>query len=267
MQKNLGFLSLWQSKMVHHCILLPNIYSINGCKLLLEFLSWQRKKSIDALLCDPDIFFYTQFNPESYPLNVEHSRQIIANAQNTPFGENKVFVVENIDVASNSAVNALLKIIEEPPKNTYFLLTYQNLESVSATVRSRSLKIDEKISTRESFEALCLFFDIDANYEEFEIAGFDFSVYMNFINIKDWNMENINDVFFDSKKISETEAWLFIEKEAQIKSRKCKNAVDMEKISSLYRKICTLQKSTRLLNINKQNVFFQLIEELREIVV
>lgn len=49
----------------------------------------------------------------------------------------KVFIIENADTLSASAANALLKILEEPPSDTYFILTAVRQNAVLPTVLSR----------------------------------------------------------------------------------------------------------------------------------
>ena len=50
-------------------------------------------------------------------------------------------IIEQVDKLNENTANKLLKIIEEPPKNYYFLLTTQHVTNVLATVRSRCLEI------------------------------------------------------------------------------------------------------------------------------
>lgn len=49
----------------------------------------------------------------------------------------KVIIIENADTLSVSAANALLKILEEPPSDTYFILTAIRQNAVLPTVLSR----------------------------------------------------------------------------------------------------------------------------------
>lgn len=53
-------------------------------------------------------------------------------------GVNKVFIVDPADAMNASAANALLKGLEEPPENSYFILLSSNPHSLMVTVRSRS---------------------------------------------------------------------------------------------------------------------------------
>lgn len=51
-------------------------------------------------------------------------------------GNNRVIVITNAHMMNDSAINAMLKMLEEPPENTYFLLTgYEH--RILPTVRSR----------------------------------------------------------------------------------------------------------------------------------
>lgn len=50
---------------------------------------------------------------------------------------NRVVVIENIDKYSLEASNAFLKILEEPPKGTSFILTTENKTKVLKTILSR----------------------------------------------------------------------------------------------------------------------------------
>jgi DNA polymerase III subunit delta' len=53
-------------------------------------------------------------------------------------GANKVFLVDPADAMNSASANALLKGLEEPPENSYFILLSQNPQSLLITVRSRS---------------------------------------------------------------------------------------------------------------------------------
>ena len=52
-------------------------------------------------------------------------------------GRNKVFIIDPADLLNAEAANALLKGLEEPPANTYFILITVNVQELLLTVRSR----------------------------------------------------------------------------------------------------------------------------------
>lgn len=73
---------------------------------------------------------------DTVPVNTV--RRLSAWAHLSPSGRAKIAIIENVDRLQDSARNALLKTLEEPPANVYFVLTTQRLGAVIATIRSRS---------------------------------------------------------------------------------------------------------------------------------
>lgn len=56
----------------------------------------------------------------------------------TFMGGNRMIIIKEIEKATPEAANSLLKILEEPPENTYIILTAQNINGVLPTIVSRS---------------------------------------------------------------------------------------------------------------------------------
>ncbi|WP_027123733.1 hypothetical protein [Mycoplasmoides pirum] len=52
-------------------------------------------------------------------------------------GNKKIYLIKEIEKASKEAINSLLKFLEEPPSNTYAILTTKNEELVPPTILSR----------------------------------------------------------------------------------------------------------------------------------
>jgi DNA polymerase-3 subunit gamma/tau len=59
-------------------------------------------------------------------------------AQLMPLGKRKTVIIENADRMQDSARNAMLKILEEPPESTRFILLTTRRASMMSTVLSRS---------------------------------------------------------------------------------------------------------------------------------
>jgi DNA polymerase-3 subunit delta' len=75
-------------------------------------------------------------------LLVSDSNEIVAEVYTKPVNmQNKIFVINNFDISTQEAQNKLLKVLEEPPKNVYFLISAQSEEKVLPTIRSRCDKI------------------------------------------------------------------------------------------------------------------------------
>lgn len=73
----------------------------------------------------------------------ESIEEVIDEAAMTSYLENgKLFVFQDFDTATPEGQNALLKLLEEPPQKTGFLLLTEKPEAILPTIRSRSGFID-----------------------------------------------------------------------------------------------------------------------------
>lgn len=81
---------------------------------------------------------------------------IIASARMaTAIRKCKVFIVDEVHMLSTAAFNALLKTLEEPPANVYFILATTEIHKVPATIISRCQRFDfKKIRTPAMIERL-----------------------------------------------------------------------------------------------------------------
>ncbi len=66
----------------------------------------------------------------------------------------RVIIIKNIEYARNEALNAFLKTLEEPPKNTYFIITTDNLNSVIPTIRSRCTQIPFSFLSKDDIKTI-----------------------------------------------------------------------------------------------------------------
>lgn len=86
----------------------------------------------------PDVHIIT---PDRGQLRIEQMRRMQEDAGLRPFsGAVQVFILENADTLKDAAANSLLKILEEPPPDTYFILTTDNADKILPTVLSRCRK-------------------------------------------------------------------------------------------------------------------------------
>ncbi len=88
----------------------------------------------------PDIHY---IRPEgtSSAIKVEQVRELQQNIYQTPqCGARRFIVIDPADKMNISAANALLKILEEPPSHTIFILIAEQLSSIPATILSRCQK-------------------------------------------------------------------------------------------------------------------------------
>jgi DNA polymerase III subunit gamma/tau len=75
--------------------------------------------------------------------SVDDVRLLIENASTPPLvGDYKIFIIDEVHMLSKSAMNALLKILEEPPVYLVFIFATTNPEKILPTVLSRLIKLD-----------------------------------------------------------------------------------------------------------------------------
>jgi DNA polymerase III subunit delta' len=81
--------------------------------------------------------------PESKEISIDQVRTLVlARAAFPPHeGRAKIFVVRRADELSISAANALLKTLEEPGRNTHFILLTSRKAALLSTIRSRTLSL------------------------------------------------------------------------------------------------------------------------------
>lgn len=83
-------------------------------------------------------------------------RLIIEDARFKPLDSDyKVIIIDECHAISNAGWQALLKLLEEPPKTTIFILCTTNPEKIPATILSRVQRYDfQKISQKGIVERL-----------------------------------------------------------------------------------------------------------------
>lgn len=76
---------------------------------------------------------------------VDEMRQLLDTAQYAPTrGRFKVYVIDEVHMLSNSAFNAMLKTLEEPPEHLKFVLATTDPQKIPVTVLSRCLQFNLK---------------------------------------------------------------------------------------------------------------------------
>jgi len=70
--------------------------------------------------------------------SVDDVREIRENVKFTPFrGQYRVYIIDEVHMLSNSAFNALLKTLEEPPPHVVFIFATTEIHKIPATILSR----------------------------------------------------------------------------------------------------------------------------------
>lgn len=89
------------------------------------------------LTSHPDICF---FEPDTKVFKIEYVHQIQEKVNLTPIElDKRFFILKNVDKMNAESANACLKILEDSPKNVYFILLAENKNNVLKTILSRSV--------------------------------------------------------------------------------------------------------------------------------
>tara|TARA_Y100000591_G_scaffold133892_1_gene114795 strand:- start:537 stop:1457 length:921 start_codon:yes stop_codon:yes gene_type:complete len=100
-------------------------------------------------------------------IDIDQIRKLIQKLKTSSFNNKPRFIlIDNIDYLNKNAINALLKILEEPSKNVFFILINNN-KKVLATLKSRCLDFKIFLDNKES-QSICK-----------KILGKDFSDQIN----------------------------------------------------------------------------------------
>src|SRR5947207_14826703 len=97
----------------------------------------------------PDVHFI-EVTGERKMISVEQIRDLVNEAALRPYeGRNKVFIIDPADALSPGGSNSLLKTLEEPARDTHFILLTRSPDLLLPTIRSRAQSIylgDERVS-------------------------------------------------------------------------------------------------------------------------
>lgn len=85
--------------------------------------------------------------------SIAEIRETIENAYTIT--EPTCYIFRNADDMKNEAKNALLKVVEEPPNNAYFIMTVQNIDNMLGTIKSRGTVIKMEPYTPSELSSAC----------------------------------------------------------------------------------------------------------------
>jgi len=87
-------------------------------------------------------------------------------------GKYKVYIVDEVHMLTDSAFNALLKTLEEPPSHCVFILATTEVQKLPATILSRCMRFDFKLIEQEMLEKMLkgIFDDSGVTYDDDAVA-------------------------------------------------------------------------------------------------
>ena len=88
-------------------------------------------------------------------IEISQIREMINYANKSSFNDKPRFVIiDGIEKLNSNSSNALLKIVEEPNKNLFFILIHDNQKRISATLKSRCVLFKLNLSYNDSVDIL-----------------------------------------------------------------------------------------------------------------
>lgn len=153
--------SLLAHNKLHHAVLFYNMADSPDYTKLLNSLGQLITSNSNEY--NPDLIFCNEHIDSNSIIPVDSIRKIIDFVYKSSHqNPNRVVVIPKIENFNNASANAFLKILEEPPKNVYFILSCSNLKNIMPTVRSRCYKIkaptfsENRQFNEELYNSLCV---------------------------------------------------------------------------------------------------------------
>tara|TARA_B100000900_G_scaffold414322_1_gene440656 strand:- start:1994 stop:2911 length:918 start_codon:yes stop_codon:yes gene_type:complete len=108
-------------------------------------------------------FFLVDINDDKKVIDINQIRTLINILNKSSFNSKPRFVlIDNIEFLNKNSINALLKIIEEPNNNIFFILINNN-KNILPTLTSRCLNFRLSLSNDKTFKIIKNIFNTDVN--------------------------------------------------------------------------------------------------------
>ena len=97
-------------------------------------------------------FILIDIDNDKKSIDINQIRNLLLTLNKSSFNTKpRLVLIDNIELLNVSSVNALLKIVEEPNNNIYFILINNN-KKILPTLKSRCLNYNIHLTTEESFD-------------------------------------------------------------------------------------------------------------------
>ncbi len=139
---------------LHFCFPVTTTQKVKSNPVSASFLNeWREALTANPYLTPFEWFRHLGVENKQGIINVRQSSEILTELSLKPFAsEYKVMIIWLPERMNKPAANKLLKILEEPPEKTVFLLVSQNPELLLPTILSRVQNIRVKPISRSDME-------------------------------------------------------------------------------------------------------------------
>lgn len=124
-------------------------YDLENFEINLE------NQSFKTILNKSNINFYLlDINDDKKSIDINQVRELISNLNKSSFNDKPRFVlIDNIEFLNINSLNAILKILEEPSFNVFFILINNN-KNILSTLLSRCINFKISLSNNENSEII-----------------------------------------------------------------------------------------------------------------
>ena len=167
-------------------------------------------------------FFLIEMDEEKKSIEIEKIRKLITYSQKQSFDNKIRFVlINNIEFLNLNAANALLKILEEPNDNLFFILIHDDSKKILDTIKSRCIIFKKAFDLNKTISiANEVIKDDIYNYlnndfiDNYSTVGelvhlFHFSN-ENKINLKEISLKNFIQILIDDKNFNKNKELLVL---------------------------------------------------------
>ena len=182
-----SFTKLYEKKEMPNCILLSGSKGLGKSTFAYHFINYllskeeKKKYSINELAIDKDNqsykllymnthpnFFLIENNVFEKNIKIDQIRNLLRFLNKSTYNQNlKIVMIDNVESLNLNSSNALLKAIEEPQNNTFFIIIHNSACKILDTVKSRCIEFKIFFTTLEKKN---IFKNIIKQYKnEFEI--------------------------------------------------------------------------------------------------
>ena len=224
-------------------------------------------------------FFLIENSLDKISINVKQIRNMINYANKTSYNnEIKFVLIDNAEHLNLHSINALLKIVEEPTSNTFFIFIHNSSIKLIETLKSRCIEFKIFFSTNDKIKTLNNLLEyhnlkIDINILEEIISRYDSpGICLNFVkliheevvNLDKTNLINtiVNLMNINLKNKNNNNLYLLQNCIELYFFKKLKNSNNKSKILFNYSKVIKQLNLFKKYNIDMNNTFHEIKENI-----
>tara|TARA_B110001452_G_C15184104_1_gene411266 strand:+ start:219 stop:1157 length:939 start_codon:yes stop_codon:yes gene_type:complete len=221
-------------------------------------------------------FYLIDLIDEKKSIDIAQIRQMINYTNKSSFNDlPRLILIDNIENLNKNSVNALLKVVEEPNENIFFILIYDNEKKILSTLKSRCIEFKINISFNKSINISNLLIDNNV----FELINYDLISYydtpgqiinlLNFsnekkINLKEYKLKDLlallvdNGLYKKNKFVKE----LLINFIELYFLKEFNRTTEKNSLLSFYHTFLNKIKNTEKFNLDEESLFLEFKSKL-----